>query len=339
LFSLSYYDTVTTFSYVSLVSHADWSINPAKRWVAVAVLQPGGRWLICELSNVPDPSRLFFHLKSLQLLPGCILSGFDFPIGLPYQYALKTGITSFLAAVPLLGKNGWRKFYFPAESPSEINLRRPFFPSKPGGSRHSHLANGLGLSFVELYRLCETRQINRRAACPLFWTMGGQQVGKAAISGWRDLLTPALSDPVIDLKIWPFSGLLAELCQPGASVAVETYPTEFYTHLGLSFASQSRRSKRRYLDRQAYADHLISWATGHNIDLDVSIRHLLLKGFDDAPTGEDRFDAFVGLYGMINIIQGNHPAGEPLLPHISKVEGWIFGQEGSQAEFDVSRSI
>ncbi|OGO13459.1 MAG: hypothetical protein A2029_00915 [Chloroflexi bacterium RBG_19FT_COMBO_47_9] len=50
-------------------------------------------------------------------------------------------------------------------------------------------------------------------------------------------------------------------------------------------------------------------------------------GFGDFPDGEDRFDALVGLYGMINVVLGNHPSGEPVPPHIYKIEGWIFGQE------------
>jgi hypothetical protein len=161
--------------------------------------------------------------------------------------------------------------------------------------------------------------------------MGCQQVGKAAISGWRDLLTPALTDPALAIKIWPFSGMLAELCQPGASVVVETYPAEFYSHLGLSFSSLCKRSKRRWSDRLVYSDHLISWACAHNIDLDPTIRQTVLDGFGPGPDGEDRFDALIGLYGMINVIQRNQPTGEPFSPRISRVEGWIFGQEGSQA--------
>lgn len=335
----SYRSVVTTFKHVSLVSHADWSVNSIKRWVAVVVQQPGGRWTVSELSNVRDPTSLFSHLKSLQRIPGCILSGFDFPIGVPYAYAQKVGIHKFLTTLPVLGQKSWSEFYLPAAHPSEISLQRPFYPAKPGSSRRFHLENGLGLHFDQLFRLCEVGQINRRAAYPLFWTMGGQQVGKAAISGWRDLLTPALSDLSLSLKIWPFSGSLAELIQPGAAIVVETYPAEFYTHLGLLFSSASRLSKRRCSDRRFYAHHLITWASKHDVDLPISISQMLLDGFDDSPTGEDRFDAVVGLYGMINVIQGNHPTGEPLLPQISQVEGWIFGQEGSQVEVGDSRPI
>ncbi len=315
----------------TVISHADWSVNPVKRWVAVAVLQTDLRWSLCELSNVRSPSMFFSHLQFLRVMPGCTLSGFDFPIGLPYSYAHKARISDFLSTLPLLGKLNWVEFYLPAEIPSDISLHRPFYPAKPGGSRRAHLEKGLDIPFTQIYRLCEIGHINRRPACPLFWTMGGQQVGKAVISGWRDLLTPALTDPALDLKIWPFSGVLAELCQPGASVVVETYPAEFYSHLGLSFSSPSKRSKRCLSDRQVYSDHLISWACAHSIDLDPTIRQTVLDGFGPGPDGEDRFDALLGLYGMINVIQGNQPTGEPIPPHISRVEGWIFGQEGSQA--------
>jgi hypothetical protein len=325
---------VSIFDQVSLVSHADWSVNPAKRWAAVARREPTGRWSFCELINVSHPSTLFSHLKSLQITPGCILSGFDFPIGLPYYYAIKTGVSNFLATLPCLGHADWDQFYLPATLPSEISLLRPFYPAKPGSSRRAHLENGLGIPFNHLYRLCEVGQINRRPAAPLFWTMGSQQVGKAAISGWRDLLTPALSDPAINLKIWPFSGTLLECCQTGAIVAVETYPAEFSTHLGLSFSSTSRHSKRRSTDRKIVAKQLLSYASALDLDLDASVREMLSAGFGDDPAGEDRFDALIGLYGMINVIQGNHPTGEPLPPHISTVEGWIFGQKGSQAEFN-----
>jgi hypothetical protein len=67
--------------------------------------------------------------------------------------------------------------------------------------------------------------------------LGSQQVGKAAISGWRDLLTPALTDKSLNFTIWPFSGSLKNCCLPGNLVALESYPAEFYNHLGLSFTS------------------------------------------------------------------------------------------------------
>lgn len=87
--------------------------------------------------------------------------------------------------------------------------------------------------------------------------MGGQQVGKAAISGWDSLIEPTLDNPELNLKLSPFTCSLSDICKPGNIVFVEIYPAEFYGHLGLSFSSPVRRSKRRYDDRKASALQLI----------------------------------------------------------------------------------
>ncbi len=297
--------------------------------MALAVLQADHHWLVSELIRVARPSNLFSLLKSRVVQPGCILSGFDFPIGIPSAYALKSKITDFLSVLPIFSHAAWVEFYLPAEEPSQICLQRPFYPAKPGNSRRSHLEQGLEIPFAQLYRLCEVGHQNRRAACPLFWTLGGQQVGKAAISGWEDLLAPALDNPTINFLIWPFSGPLTSLCLPGNIVAVETYPAEFYAHLGLSFSSPIRRSKRRQADRRSFAGQLISWAKLNHLELADPIIANIQSGFGDKLDGEDQFDALVGLYGMINVILGNHSFSEPRLPVITKIEGWIFGQEGS----------
>jgi hypothetical protein len=276
---------------------------------------------------VLDPFSLFLDLKSLIIEPGCILSGFDFPIGIPYAYAAKVGISDFLSVLPLFGQREWANFYIPAETPDDIGVYRPFYPARPGFSKRLHLAQGLGIPFEHLYRLCEIAHQNRRSACPLFWTMGAQQVGKAAISGWKDLISPAFEDCNINLKIWPFSGNLQQLCKPGNIVIIETYPAEFYGHLGLSFSSPVRRSKRHQSDRKAFSPQLISWAAEHNLDTPDSIIDLVSQGFEAGSVGEDQFDAFVGLYGMINAILGSHAIGEPLPAQLAKIEGWIFGQQ------------
>jgi len=87
----------------------------------------------------------------------------------------------------------------------------------------------------------------------------------------------------------------------------------------------------------AFVDPLNSWAEAHNLDLDDSIKNSVMNGFGNVLDGEGRFDAFVGLYGMINVVLGNHPAGKLMLPHISKIEGWICGQEQPRKVNGVSR--
>ena len=46
-------------------------------------------------------------------------------------------------------------------------------------------------------------------------------------------------------------------------------------------------------------------------------------GFGLSLDGEDRFDAVVGLFGMLNVVLGRRSCAEP--PGL-KVGGWIFGQ-------------
>lgn len=314
------------FENVSLIVHADWSKNPGKRWAAYASLQSNHRWKICELSNIHKLSNYFHKLKLRAPQAGCVIAGFDFPIGFPFAYAVITGISDFLSTLPLLGQDVWKQFYIPASSPTDISLHRPFYPEKPGHSKRFHLEQGLDIPFGQLYRLCEKAHRNRRAACPLFWTMGGQQVGKAAICGWRDLLSPSLTDPNLNVQIWPFSGELNTICLPGNIVVVETYPAEFYSHLGL-ISSPLKFSKRRLEDRMTMSSQLIAWSTDHDLDLHRSILEMIASGFGNDPNGEDKFDALVGLYGMINVIMGSHPSGEPVPPRVAKIEGWIFGQE------------
>ena len=314
-----------SFEHVRLVCHSDWSVSPHKRWVVSTAISAEQRWRVSQPIPASDPTTFFIHLQSHFTTPGCLLAGFDFPIGLPSAYAQKAGISDFLAFLPLLGMSGWREFYQPAASPDEISLFRPFYPARPGNSRRSHLERGLELSFTQLYRLCEMAHDNRRAACPLFWTLGGQQVDKAAIHGWKHLLAPALAQPGLNLKLWPFSGHLDELCLPGNIVVVETYPAEFYGHLGI-LNPADRMSKRSQADRRFYSEKLLSQAGRLKLDLHPGLIDSIEAGFDDLPDGEDRFDALVGLYGMINVVEGNHSSGEPVPPHISKIEGWIFGQ-------------
>src|SRR5579871_2953882 len=65
---------------------------------------------------------------------------------------------------------------------------------------------------------CEWRTATRGDACVLFWTLGGNQVGRAAIIGWQDVLAPAMRAMTPPLFLWPFHGTLADLHAPGRVV-------------------------------------------------------------------------------------------------------------------------
>jgi hypothetical protein len=141
--------------------------------------------------------------------------GFDFPIGLPQIYARRAGIHDFLSFLEEFQQGRWKEFDQVAEHPEQISLQRPFYPQRPGHARQAHLLQGLGVDHVDqLRRACERARLGRRAAAPLFWTMGGQQVGKAALCGWREVLNPSVC-------IWPFQGRLDDLLRPGRIVVAE----------------------------------------------------------------------------------------------------------------------
>ena len=254
----------------------------------------------------------------------CALVGFDFPIGIPVSYARLAGVTDFKRFLLGLGHEKWVDFYKVARTPAEISIQRPFYPLAPGQSRNIHLLSALGLDSIDdLRRECEKQRVGRRAACPLFWTLGANQVGKGAIVGWRDVLAPALRDDGLVL-IWPFDGRLCELLRPGKIVVVETYPAECYGWL----FDAPLKSKRKRENRQKVSPCLLKRARSLNLKLDTELVHAIEEGF---PEGDDPFDSVVGLLGMLEVINGRRQAGEPNKDRISRLEGWILGQKAIRA--------
>ncbi len=306
-----------------LIAHADWSTAPAKRWLAPAALC-NGRCLAQAPQPVGDLATLLPRLANLAGLEAAVLLGVDFPLGLPLTYAQRAGIDDFAALLPQLGQGDWAEFYAVAERPEQISLRRPFYPWRPGSAQRQHLVTALGLpSFTALLRRCDLPQPGRRAAAALFWTLGAQQVGKAAISGWRDLLAPARRSGQIELALWPFDGSLAELLRPGRIVVAEAYPAASYGRLGLRLG---RGGKRSQAQRQANAGALLAWASAANVTVTADLHRAITAGFGADAAGEDRFDAVVGLFGMLEVVLGRRPPGEPSDPAVRRIEGWILGQ-------------
>lgn len=311
--------------------------------MAQARLLTDGTYQITAPVLVGKPGTLISRIMKGSPPGEAVFLGFDFPIGLPLTYAQRCGIEDFLDLLPQLGQGEWRDFYDPAEEPDEIKLTRPFYPQRPGHARQSYLLSALGVhSMDELRRVCELAHSGRRAAAPLFWTLGGQQVGKAAINGWRDVLGPALKQAASWFAIWPFSGQLSELLSSKRFIVAETYPAEFYKHLGVEFPVRRERlsslfssagtGKRSQAARAANADVLLDWAGGSQVVLDPQLRSAITNGFGPSPEAEDPFDATIGLFGTLNVLLGKRlpgelPNAEPLTKKLRNIEGWILGQE------------
>jgi hypothetical protein len=305
---------------VTVVAHCDWSIEAKKRWMCVAVRE-GMTWVLSAPEPVGDTKDLISRLRRRGIKDGSLLIGFDFPIGLPAAYGRALGVADFPAFLQSLGEERFTRWFDVAEHRGEIAIDRPFYPFRSGGRKQQHLFEGLGLTKADLLRRCERATSDRSAACMLFWTLGTNQVGKAALAGWREIILRNLGE----LSLWPFDGPLHELMMPGATVVAETYPGDVYGQLGIP-----RRpvwSKRQQDGRRSVASHLMRWLENRPHVDRTALQSLITDGFGNAKDGEDRFDATVGLLGMIDVVEGRRGEGVPEADDVKTWEGWILGQQ------------
>ncbi|CAJ0882699.1 hypothetical protein AMST5_03361 [freshwater sediment metagenome] len=168
--------------------HADWSMHANKKWMAIAERTESG-WRVSASCRVPPVSEFFEkHLFNGKT----VLAGFDFPIGLPLAYGRTTGFDSFPEVLAMLGEGEWSDFFNVADKPEEISHRRPFYPRTAiRGHKQVHLMNGLQFaSMDQLRRLCDRQTSKRRAACPIFWTLGANQVGRPQSMAGDPLSSP-----------------------------------------------------------------------------------------------------------------------------------------------------
>jgi hypothetical protein len=293
--------------------HSDWSVLPRKRWTATAVHSPQG-WLITCLEQTPPSERFLDYLFNC---PSHTLAGFDFPIGLPSYYSTKTGLNlRDLISDP--SSELAKRFLTPAETLFDISLRQPFYRKHPKGGRHRDLFRVIECeSICDLLRECDKKTRNRLRAESVFWTVGAKQVGKAALTGWREMLIPALARGA---GLWPFDGSLSSLASNRLTIA-ETYPAEAYRHIGMAKIIK----KRSQSGRNAAGATMIEWAAKQNVSFAESIKEKILSGFGAGDEGEDPFDAVAGLCGMIEVADGRRAEG-PCMESVKRGEGWILGQ-------------
>lgn len=309
-----------------LIVHADWSVHSHKRWMVCAFLDTNSSYIIETPEPVGELSTFLYRIKQRVNRKAAIMIGFDFPIGIPLAYARKAGIKGFLSLLPQLGKGEWKDFYRVAETSEQIHIHRPFYPNKPGSKCIRELLDGLNLSQIgDLRRQCEYIIPSRRTASPLFWTLGAQQVGKAAINGWKEVIFPGLMDDYLNIAIWPFSGNLFDLLNTDRMILVETYPSEYLIQI-VSPLPGKRFSKRSHIHRMNISSFLLEWADKANVKLETPLVELIKLGFKEQIIGEDMFDAFVGLCKMIDVVTKWNPCFEPKELTIREIEGWIFGK-------------
>jgi hypothetical protein len=295
--------------------HSDWSKSPKKRWTATAHLR-NGVWYVDAPQITPFPHQFLEVLFNDDFKT---LAGFDFAIGLPASYLIKIEI-DFLELLLLLGREPWHDFTSVANLPDEISLYRPFYPNRSRrGVQRADLTSRLDVdSFDKLFRDCEKATRSRGAASPVFWTLGGKQVGKAALSGWQEVLTPARK---LGASLWPFDGPLSSFVSNALTLA-ETYPGEAYQHIGMARTIKKQSQEGR---RNAGAT-MPKWAARHDVRLLPEIKKLIADGFGEPASGEDPFDATAGLFGMIEVVDGRRAEAPDSMAFSNDGEGWILGQ-------------
>jgi hypothetical protein len=303
----------------TLAAHADWSIDPRKRWAAIARLE-GDTWRIAAPLPVGNVAGFLPRLRAAAD-SGAVALGLDLPIGVPRAYAAPRPERDFLEF--LLRTRNWPDFFRVCGALEEIGPERPFYPARgfAGMTRAAHAA-ALGLAgAAALSRACDRSTAERPAGAPLFWTLGPNQSGKAAIAAWQDLLIPALlAEPAI--RLWPFEGPYRSLLTPGTVAVAETYPAEALRHLGIRL----KGSKRRQSDRQAIAPVLLAAIDRLKAIPEPHLVRMAGNGFGADAAGEDRFDCVLGVLCVLNVLAGNRPDTAPADIWVRRWEGWVLGQ-------------
>jgi hypothetical protein len=310
---------------VTHIWHADWSLSAKGRWVAKASRRETG-WHIHAIEPVGMLHQFRQSLASHGKTDALWL-GLDMPIGFLDTWYDGANIKDFKSLLSVLRDDHWQDFFKVCESPDEIRHTRPFYPQNSGtkGSvKRDHLITALGLpDFDALHRRCE-RATNpkdapsRNAACPSFWTLGANQVGKGMLHGLKHLIMPGYAD---GFNIWPFSGDL-EACSksPGVTL-IETYPGEIYGWL----SNTSELTKSNQDSHKNYLHKLRHDASTKGIEISPAVWADIKDGFAPDHGKDDAFDALIGVMGLIEIAEGRRPEHLPRTPTVLEREGWIVG--------------
>jgi hypothetical protein len=300
-----------------IAAHADWSIDPRKRWIAIA--RCGARGWHAEAPRLVGDTALL--LPSLMAEGAPVALGLDLPLGVPRGWA--AGRTERDFPELLRGLSADPGFFRVSATLEDASPARPFYPARgvKGMTRAAHAAVlGLG-SARDLSRLCDRATATRPAGAPVFWTLGANQSGKAAIAAWRDWLSPALAAGA-PLSLWPFHGALHGLLAPGRVAVAEVYPAEALRQLGLRLAG----SKRAQAPRIALAEALRAAMARLRVAPTTALAAMIATGFGADAAGEDRLDCVLGLLALIAVLDFVREDHVPDDPWIRRWEGWVLGQ-------------
>ncbi|EFH11119.1 hypothetical protein HMPREF0731_2663, partial [Pseudoroseomonas cervicalis ATCC 49957] len=108
-----------------IAAHADWSVDPRKRWVSIARRRAGGDWRAEAPRLVGEPAALVAGLLA-EGVP--VALGLDLPLGLPRGYAAGRGEADFPAF--LRGLVASPDFFLVSPTLETVTTARPFYPAR-----------------------------------------------------------------------------------------------------------------------------------------------------------------------------------------------------------------
>jgi hypothetical protein len=305
----------------------DWSVAASKRWGAWATRDAQMRWCVRGVEPVSDAPLDWIDARHAS--DAATLIGLDMTLGAPLAWAERAQVTSFraLLAAWLGGDPAWARFGDVARDPDEISLTRPFFPRvAKRGVKLDALVQALGLPDADaLRRRCDLPQPGHTTPCPLFWTVGANQVGKATLAGWRELVWPLLTRGA---HLWPHdSADLQALLHSGDITLAEVYPANALRALLDESALKRHRAAggKRAIDGRLAAEALLRHDAMR--DAPAALLEEVASGFaSHGEAGEDPFDALVGALFMLNVLERATKLEVPDDPLMRQVEGFIMNK-------------
>jgi hypothetical protein len=292
-----------------IIIAADWSVHPRKRWRST-IVRDGDGWVLHPAEPVgPNLLRDAIAQRNVRSL-----IGFDFPIGVPHEYAQIIGVSNFDQLLSLIATDPrFAAFASPASTLDEVQPTRPFFPS---GNAWKGYRDQLATALEVTSRRALLRGADRasKSATPLFALGTPQQVGRAAVDGWKSELLPNRDR----IRLWPFGGNLATLNRSLGVTVVEIYPAIAGKILDLKFKGK----KSVQANRRSVAGTIALAAQRLKCRIDGKSLVQIESGF---PEGDDAFDACIGALGMLEVVIRYSDADEPPKDVAAQTEGWILG--------------
>ena len=313
----------------SLAAHADWSIDPRKRWVTIAQrtttgLDPERASAGRRRSHVPvAPARRGRRRRGRHWAPTCP-SAFRAPTPPPGPNRISQPSSATLPAMP--------DFFSVCSTLDDIRPDRPFYPAR-GIAGMTRLSHALALGLPDAVCAVPTVRPSNNGASgrgAVVLDPGRQPVRQgrhrrlAAFDPARHWPTRTRCD------LWPFEGPFRSLLAPGSVALAETYPAEALRHLGIRL----RGSKRRHADRCATAGALVTAMDQQSATPDDAMRQAVRDGFGADAAGEDRFDSVLGVLCVLNVLAGapsRHRAGRSVDPALGRLGAWPNGAAAAPA--------